>query len=408
MHPAPPSAPPSAHLLDVSMFWNAAGGVRRVLGAKHAALPAFGWRHTVLAPQAHGRGLVDAGGIALPGLHDYRVVLSRTAAARRIEAIAPDIVEAADPFRLAWASLDAARRLHIPSVAFCHSNLPAIAARLAGGPRGASTWRGRWAGAQARRYLVRLYGEFDAVFAPSRTMADRLRDWGVAQVVHQPLGVDCRIFDPRRRDLRWRSLLLARLGLPPATRLVVYIGRFAAEKNLHVVTEAVRLLGPGHALLAVGSGPQPPQGAHVRVIGTEGDPARLARLLASCDAFVHAGDQETFGLAALEAMACGVPVVVAAFEGLGELVKDAGLRIPDFRPRHWADAIDAALNLPDARLVDAALRRARAHDWPHVADRMDRRYRRLIGARAGVPPSDAVPGERPERPLAQALGADAR
>ena len=42
-------------------------------------------------------------------------------------------------------------------------------------------------------------------------------------------------------------------------------------------------------------------------------------MLASADAFVHAGDQETFGLSVLEAMACGTPAVVRDAEGLGEL-----------------------------------------------------------------------------------------
>ena len=53
------------------------------------------------------------------------------------------------------------------------------------------------------------------------------------------------------------------------------------------------------------------------------EPMQLARVLASADAFVHAGDQETFGLSVLEAMACGTPVVVRAAEGLGELVDDS-------------------------------------------------------------------------------------
>ena len=50
------------------------------------------------------------------------------------------------------------------------------------------------------------------------------------------------------------------------------------------------------------------------------DPAALARALASADIFVHAGDQETFGLAALEALACGTPVIARACAGLTDLI----------------------------------------------------------------------------------------
>ena len=56
-------------------------------------------------------------------------------------------------------------------------------------------------------------------------------------------------------------------------------------------------------LLACGAGPRPPSGDRVLVHPFVADPMALARILASADAFVHAGDQETFGLSVLEAMA---------------------------------------------------------------------------------------------------------
>jgi alpha-1,6-mannosyltransferase len=371
--------PPPPHLLDASMFWGAAGGVQRVLMARHALLHTHGWRHTIYAPGAQGPGLVNAGGVTLPGTGGYRAVLRREHAARAMQALLPDLIEAADPYMLGWAALTAARRRQIPAVAFCHSDLPALAARLAGGRGGTETARARWAERQARRYLVRFYNHFDLVLAPSRTLAARLCDWGVDAVQVQPLGVDCRVFDPRRRDQAWRRRLLRQLGAAPDTRLLVYAGRFAPEKNLQRLADAMALLGAGHLLVAVGEGPCPPTGPHVRTLPVERDPARLARLLASADAFVHAGDQETFGLAALEAMACGVPIVVSAQAGLGELAEDAGWRVTGTRPRDWAEGMHAALRNPLSPRVDTALARARAHDWRCIVERIDRRYRRLLG-----------------------------
>lgn len=398
----PAQAVPVPHLLDVSMFWGAAGGVRRVLSTRHALLPEHGWRHTVLAPGAQGEGLVDAGGLPLPGTGGYRAVLSTRSARTLIESLRPDVIESADPYTLAWSVLGAASRLHVPTVAFCHSNLPAIAARLAGGAGGATTRRARWAERRARSYLVRLYRQFDMVLAPSRTMTERLRAWGVPQARLQPLGVDCRVFDPRRRDAAWRARLLRSLGLAPDSRLLVYVGRFAPEKNLALLADTARLLGTRHVLLAVGQGPCPPQGDQVRVLGTEGDPARLARLLASCDVFVHAGDQETFGLSALEAMACGLPIVVSAADGLGELARDAGWPVTGQRARHWAEAVDAALHAPGAERVETALARARAHDWRCLVERLARRYRRLLGAE--YPPAPRPPSATPAPALAPTVG----
>ena len=387
-----PPAPAAPHLLDVSMFWGAAGGVKRVLSARHALLPALGWRHTVLAPGARGAGLVDAGGLPLPGSGGYRAVLSTGRARRCIETLRPDLVEAADPYTLAWAALAAARRLEVPAVAFCHSNLPAIAARLRGGGSPGSR-RARWVERQARDYLVRLYRGFDLVLAPSRRMTEQLHEWGVATARRQPLGVDCRVFDPRQRDAPWRARLLHGLGVAPNTRLLVYAGRFAPEKNLAVLADAVRLLGRRHLLLAVGEGPCPPQGAQVRCVGVERDPARLAQLLTSADAFVHAGNQETFGLSVLEAMACATPVVVNAADGLGELAQDAGWVVAGLRPRDWAEAMAAALRGPDDARVHTALARARAHDWRFVMQQLDRRYRGLIGR-----PLPASPQPLPDAP----------
>jgi alpha-1,6-mannosyltransferase len=372
------------HLVDVSMFWSASGGVRRVLSSKHALLDARGaMRHTVFAPGAArdlGPAGVDAGGVPLPGSGGYRAVLGRAGAARRIEALQPDIVESADPYRLAWASLDAARRLDIPAVAFCHSNLPALAAL-------AARWTGapaaRWVARRTRDYLVRLYAQFDRVLAPSETMAQQLRAWGVPRVERQPLGVDATVFRPAPRDDEFRARLLDHLALSPETRIVVYCGRFAPEKNLPLLAQAVQRLGPGHALLAMGTGPTPPRGAHVRTLPPESDPARVARLLSQADVFAHAGRQETFGLAALEAMACGTPVVVADAAGLGEMARGVGRAVASQRAEDWAEAIDASLHAGDtAGLAAAALERARAHDWPRVVAQFESHYRALMRSHA--------------------------
>ncbi|WP_457354431.1 glycosyltransferase [Roseateles sp. P5_D6] len=385
------------HLLDVSMFWGATGGVRRVLTAKHERLRPLGWRHTVIAPGAQGPGMVDCGGMPLPRSGGYRMVLGRGRALRQIEFVAPDIVESADPYVLAWASLAAAEQLRIPAVAFCHSNLPQLAARLAGGPEGTRLGRGaeRW----ARRYLVNLYRHFDLVMAPSSGMVQLLQSWGVPRVTLQPLGVDCSAFTPCARDAAWRVQFCSDHGLAPDTRLFIYTGRFALEKNLQLLADAVALLGRGHVLLAVGDGPAPPLGEQVLVLPPEHDSRQLARMVASCDAYVHAGDQETFGLGVLEAMACGTPVVVASAGGLAELARDAGLLVDRPRAGSWAEAMDASLDGNQAVQRRNALARAQAQDWPHVMAQMTRRYTALLGRQ----PTLVAPARNPALPLANRL-----
>jgi alpha-1,6-mannosyltransferase len=384
-HAGSPLSQRSPHLLDASVFWAPIGGVRRVLSAKHAWLSGHGWRHTVLAPGARGEGQIDCGGLILPASGGYRVMLDRRRAERLIEQARPDIVEVADPYTLAWAVLGVTARLGLPAVAFCHSDLPSLAARLLGGADGLNTRRGRWAAQRAQAYLVGLYSRFDLVLAPSQALAARLRGWGLSQVRVQPLGVDCSVFTPAACDLATRAQLCRQLGLGPAVRLLVYSGRFAPEKNLHVLAEAVRLLGPGHALLAVGSGPCPPRGPGVHVLPPPGDDHRLAALLASCDTYVHAGDQETFGLGVLEAMACGAPLVVSARAGLGELAHGVGLTVAGRNPREWAEAIRASLAAGTSALTVAALLRSRQHEWNTVLEQLGQRYLNLLGQHAGPP-----------------------
>jgi alpha-1,6-mannosyltransferase len=381
------------HLLDATMFWSGAGvgGVRRVITTKRAALLSRGWRHTLLAPGARAPGQVDCGGWPIPFSGGYRFVVKRAHAAQLIEQAEPDIVEAADPYTLAWAVLDAARVLQVPSVAFCHSNLAAMAAHWLGGHRGRHRPLGRWAERRARHYLNRLYGEFDVVLAPNQGLTRWLQELGLPQATYQPLGVDTRTFNPAADDPGWRHALEQRLGLEHGTRLIVYAGRFAAEKNLGLLARAVERLGPGHAFVAVGQGPRPPRGRQVHLLPPPRHGAHVARLLASADLFAHAGDQETFGLAALEAMACGTPVVASAAAGLGELVHGVGITVRSRRPEDWADAMRESLQHTDTTRQRAALERARSLDWQMVLDALERRYRRLLqpGRRAGGEPASS-------------------
>ncbi|WP_294638450.1 glycosyltransferase family 1 protein [uncultured Aquabacterium sp.] len=358
------------HLLDVTMFWSATGGgVRRYIQAKRAWLRACsGWRHSVAAPGVgaqDGPDTLPLDGVPLPGSGGYRAPLNRQAAARKLASRSPDLIEAGDPYRLAWAALDAGQRLGIPVVSFCHSDLPTLVQR----------WTGAAGAAAARWYLRHLYRQFDLVFAPSQAMYRALCDAGLQRVVHQGLGVDTGLFHPARRDPAWRR----ELGLSDAHRILVYAGRFAPEKNLHVLAAAAERLGPDHILVAVGAGPCPPRGRQVRLLPHEHRPEGLARILASADLFVHAGDQETFGLAALEAMACGCPVVVRNRAGLAELVDGgAGLRVERGTATDFAEAIEACLRDDQPRLGLAARQCALQHDWSAAMQGLMHHYQRLM------------------------------
>src|SRR5581483_11669540 len=181
------------HLVDTTMFFAArGGGVQRYLSAKRAWLRRHGAaRHTIVAPGA-------ADGEAQPGITTLR--------RRALVRLAPDLIEAGDPFTPAWAALRAGQDLGVPAIGFYHSDL----VRLVG------TRLGTAAESAAARYVRQLYREFDLVMAPSRYVASKLRELGLERVVHQPLGVDASVFHPGRRDPGLRRAL----GLPENTRLL--------------------------------------------------------------------------------------------------------------------------------------------------------------------------------------------
>jgi alpha-1,6-mannosyltransferase len=381
------------HLVDTTMFWSpTGGGVRRYLKTKHAWLAAQrGWRHSIAVPRVAGTdaGAATLPSIALPGSGGYRLPLRRAAITRVLVGLGPDLIEAGDPYRVAWGARDAAQTLAIPAVAYCHSNIAAMA-RLAAGRR-----LGAGAARLAERYARHVYGGFDLVLAPSRSMAAHLGDWGVKRVACQPLGVDTSVFRPAARDPDWR----ARRGWPADARVLVYAGRFAPEKHLDVLADAVGRLGAPYLLLAVGAGPAPPPAsARVVVQPFVASAGELATLLASADAFVHAGDQETFGLSVLEAMACGTPAVVRDAEGLGELAgAGAAVAVRGMSGADFAAAIDSLFAGDRSERARAARQQAEASDWGIVLPGLLGHYLRLLGDARATPTACGDPAEALQR-----------
>lgn len=303
--------------------------------------------------------------------------ISTLAAARMLRRLEPDVIEAGDPYQLAWAAVRVKEKAQTPIVAFYHSDLLHFSAQKGGltGER------------MAARYAASLYKHFDLVLAPSKITADKLRSIGVENVLHQPLGVDTGVFSPKRKDAGLR----ARLGLAPDTRLLIYAGRFTAAKKLAVLMDAIELLGPPYHLLMVGSGDQIRLSPRVTCLPFQKHPKELAGLMASCDALVHPGDQETFGLVVLEAMACGIPVVGTSAGGVGELVcKDTGLLVKPGSAVSLAEGV-AAIYEHDHRVLGANGRRkvTENFDWNIIVPRLMAHYMQLLDARQNMELAEA-------------------
>lgn len=362
-------------LVDTTMLYAPrSGGVKRYLLAKRAWVAANRpqVRHNLVLPgrkDAHdGQGLWSIYTAPLPFGKGYRWPVSKTAWMERLIRRRPTLIEAGDPYTPGLAALRAGEALGVPVVGFCHTDLPALAA----------LHLGEWAEEPVRRRWARIYNQFDAVLAPSRFVAGRLQEAGVERAQALTLGVDTNVFRPELAD---RDALRARLGLPADHRLLVFAGRPAREKRIDVMVEAVERLDPGTTLLLVGAGEAAPPSNRVIGLPYMQDSTQLARLLGSCDGFLHANPDEPLGLIVLEALACGLPVVGVRSGGVAETVDaEVGQLAETSDSAALAEAIDALF----ARDLAEVSRRARAralarHSWDAVFEDLMSVYAGLTG-----------------------------
>lgn len=372
----------SPRLVDTTMLYAPrSGGVKRYLTAKRAwfarARPHI--RHTLVVPGPRhaydGAGRLSIYAAPLPFGDGYRWPVGKTAWMKRLMRQRPTLIEAGDPYTPGLAALKAGEMMGVPVIGFCHTDLGALAALHIG----------EWAEKPVRRHWGEIYRRFDRAVAPSRYIAARLADAGVDDPIALPLGVDVETFRPDGGD---PIALRRRLGLTPRHRLLVFAGRPAREKRVDVLVEAVERLGEPYVLLLVGARSTAPS-ERVIELPYEKDPARLAAMLASCDAFVHANDSEPFGLVVLEAMACGLPVVGVAAGGVGESVDvsvgELAVRstAPDF-----AEAVEALFARDLGRLRRAArLRACERHGWDAVFESLTAIYAEASGETAFARPT---------------------
>jgi alpha-1,6-mannosyltransferase len=374
----PPPQRPRAELavLDASMNFGATtGGIRTYLLAKAAYVAAEPRLRQILVVPGERDGFVETDGVRcyrlrgarIPTQHPYRFLWAPRTTRRIIHHERPDVIEIGSPFFVPWTTRVANRMARVPTVWFYHGNVPhLVAPEPERGPLRAAVHAAAW------RYVRRVAGGVRAVMVASDFVAHELRGHGVANVVRVPLGVDVARFDPARRARR--DEVRRRLGLPDGP-LALFAGRFAWEKRLDVAIRAWRAVerGTGARLVLVGGGPSEaryravPGADRVLWLPFVADRAALADLLAAADLYVAPGPAETFGLAALEAMASGLPVLSVDRGGVPELVRRsaAGAVYPagdhDALAEIAASLLDGDLRGLGARAREYAVRE---HAWP--------------------------------------------
>lgn len=292
---------------------------------------------------------VSVEGALLPGT-GYRVVTHVRRLERMLAELRPDRLEVHDRTTLrglgAWAS-----RAGVPSLVVSHERL--------------DVWLRQWLPRRAplRRAADRsnsaLASSFDQVVCTTAWAAEEFSRLGVRNLWQVPLGVDLEGFPPRLHASGCDEVLL------------VMASRLSREKRPDLAVGAVReLVRRGHRVRMVVAGDgamrspleRSSRDLPIHWLGFVQDRAELAALLAAADVAIAPGPVETFGLAALEALACGTPVVVNRHSALPSVIGDAG-RTSASSAWVFADCVEELLAVDELTRRHDARSRAEAFTW---------------------------------------------
>jgi D-inositol-3-phosphate glycosyltransferase len=231
------------------------------------------------------------------------------------------------------------------------------------------------------------------VVSTEEEKADLTRLYGVPghKVRVIPAGVDLELFQPVDK-VRARQAL----GLTE-DKVVLSVGRVEPLKGLDILVSAMAGLRDSTDARLVMVGGMLEQDGEIKRLQSLARALRIAdrvtftgavkqaelpRYLSAADVFVMPSYHESFGLAALEAMACGVPVVASRVGGLKTFIRngETGYLIPWHCPEPFAQRLEVLLANPSLRqsMGRAARAKAQTMGWEKAADRMMSTYRGLI------------------------------
>jgi glycosyltransferase involved in cell wall biosynthesis len=228
-----------------------------------------------------------------------------------------------------------------------------------------------------------MYSKYAAIACIGISARDALRDWLDQEgppITIIPNGIDVERF---ARESKARKKGKASTG----ATILICVANLADGKGHEVLLHAVSLL-PATELLLVGEGPKRSDlqrltqelgiAERVRFLGRRND---VPELLATADIYVQPSYWEGFGIATLEAMAAGLPVVASDVPGLRDVVGDAGLLAPAGSAVDLANCIAQLLSDPDlqSRVALLAQQRSKQFSIETTASAYLQLYKSVLG-----------------------------
>jgi phosphatidylinositol alpha 1,6-mannosyltransferase len=364
-------------------------GVSRTLARLFATLEHCDLEFRVYSPFQPDETVSWSGGVRpvqyvrFPPYPAYRVsVPCQPGVARDLEGFDPDLIHVVSPTPMAfWAQRYAARRGQ-PVVTSFHTHFVSYFPYYGLSRFIPLGWR----------YLRWFHNRCVRTYVPCRSMLRLLEEQGLHRLELWERGVDLEAFSPGFRDDALRQQIA---GSRP---ILLFVGRLVKEKEVASLVEVSRILQEQACrfkLVLVGDGPM--RGALERDLpdayfaGHQTGRA-LATWYASADLLVFPSTTEAFGNVVQEALASGLPAVVANAGGPADLVDPGrtGLVAPPKDSAAFARHIVALLEDPDwrRRMGRQARGAVTGSDWETINGRLIDSYRRVVAAARRSPAHD--------------------
>ncbi len=314
--------------------------------------------------------------MVVSGRDEYRIALRFPDYAReRLEEFKPTLVHVATPDGLGYKALKWAQQNQVQLVSSYHTHFTSYFQYYGLEPIEFFAWR----------YFNWFYSQCTHTYVPSQSMIDELADHGIDKGMKVwARGVNTALFSPEKRDMDFRRSV----GFKDDETVVTFVSRLVWEKELRTFVESVKNVqakNPKVRAMIVGDGPARaeveellPEAHFTGFVNGE----ELARAYASSDVFLFPSHTETFGNVTLEAMASGLPCLVADAIGSKSLVDDGvnGRWAKKQSIRDFTDKLEWIIADKDRmkELGDASRRMSLNYEWDKINAGLVENYREAL------------------------------
>ena len=292
-------------------------------------------------------------------LLQFSVAMPGPGISRVLEDFRPDVIHVAAPFMLGAQAIGWGQRNFVPTVAIYQTDVAGYLER----------YNLAFAKPVMEKVLYSIHQNATLNLAPTSIAADYLSSLGLDGVRIWGRGVDLDLFTPANAETS-ESIAFRKQHAPNGELLVGFVGRLAAEKQVHRMAELFGL--PNTRFVVVGDGPERLKleasfaGQPVSFTGALRG-LELAAAYAALDVFVHFGTEETFGQTIQEAQASGVPVIAPNVGGPSQLIETGktGLLVDPAQPLAYRKALSYLLGSRASReeISKLAVQSVQGRSW---------------------------------------------